>query len=53
MERLFKAYVADPSLMGETARARVGIDGVHRAASDYIAGMTDRFAQLEYGKVPK
>ncbi len=53
MERLFKAYVSDPSFMGETARARVAIDGVHRAAADYIAGMTDRFAFLEYEKVPK
>jgi len=48
MERLFKAYIADSSLIGETSRARVALDGVHRAAADYIAGMTDRFALHEY-----
>ena len=53
MELLFNAYVADNSLIGETSRARIKLDGVHRAAADYIAGMTDRFAQTEYEKLLK
>jgi dGTPase len=48
MELLFKSYLADQSLLGGTAHARVSFDGVQRAAADYIAGMTDRFAQNEY-----
>ena len=51
MERLFKAYVADSSLMGETSRARIAFDGPQRAAADYIAGMTDRFALAEYARL--
>ncbi len=53
MELLFKAYLADHSLMGETSRARIEADGPERAAADYIAGMTDRFAQAEYEKLRK
>lgn len=51
MERLFNAYLAKPELIGETARARIPIDGVHRAAADYIAGMTDRFFLKECERV--
>jgi len=37
--------------MGETARARIAADGLPRAAADYIAGMTDNFAQKEFDRV--
>ena len=36
--------------MGGKARARIPTDGVWRAACDYVAGMTDRYALEEIGK---
>lgn len=51
MDLLFHAYIEKPGLMGETARARIAADGLPRAAADYIAGMTDNFAQKEFDRV--
>jgi dGTPase len=51
MEALFNAYLQKPELMGNTAKSRMGKDGLHRTVADYIAGMTDRFALLEYEKI--
>ncbi|MBR2428283.1 MAG: deoxyguanosinetriphosphate triphosphohydrolase [Lentisphaeria bacterium] len=48
IEFLFETFCKDPSLMGETARSRLDKDGVERTAADYIAGMTDNFALMEY-----
>ena len=48
MELLFSRFTTKPELMGETAKKRIQIDGIHRAAADYIAGMTDNFAVTEY-----
>ncbi|OGV38329.1 MAG: hypothetical protein A2X48_01090 [Lentisphaerae bacterium GWF2_49_21] len=50
MRSLFKAYVENPSLMGRFAKTRLNKVGVERAVTDYMAGMTDRFAQLEYAR---
>ena len=43
IRRLFAALVADPNQLPATHRARVQREGLHRAACDYIAGMTDRY----------
>ncbi|MCX6985268.1 MAG: deoxyguanosinetriphosphate triphosphohydrolase, partial [Lentisphaerae bacterium] len=48
MKNLFTTYVKNPALMGRFAKTRIEKDGLHRAVADYIAGMTDRFAQLEF-----
>ena len=48
IEFLFETFCKDPSLMGETARSRLEKDGVERTVADYIAGMTDNFALMEY-----
>lgn len=48
---LFEAYTRNPEEMGHYAQARVANDGVHRAAADYIAGMTDVFAQKEFTRI--
>ena len=52
---LFEAYIHDPRLMPEDAQQQVallevtfGKDGRARAVADYIAGMTDRYAIVEY-----
>ena len=48
MKKLFTTYVKNPALMGRFAKTRIEKDGLHRAVADYIAGMTDRFAHLEF-----
>ena len=46
---LFRAYRRDTSLLPEHVRERFREDGEVRAISDYVAGMTDRFAIEEHG----
>ncbi|MFN7211204.1 MAG: HD domain-containing protein, partial [Aggregatilineales bacterium] len=48
---LFKAFVADPRQMPPSAQARIEQDGVHRAVTDYLAGMTDRYALQEWQRL--
>jgi dGTPase len=48
---LFKAFVADPRQMPPDAQARIDQDGVHRAVTDYLAGMTDRYALQEWQRL--
>jgi len=48
---LFNAFVANPRQMPPSAQARVEQDGVHRAVTDYLAGMTDRFALQEWQRL--
>jgi dGTPase len=53
-EELFRILHADPSLLPDDWRARAGEGGTNRAAgivSDYIAGMTDRFAMEEHRRL--
>lgn len=47
---LFRAYHADPALMGEGWTERCGGDEPQRSRhiADYIAGMTDRYAQRQH-----
>ncbi len=45
---LFDAFVQDPSLLLPKDRERSRRDGVPQAAADYVAGMTDRYAQQLY-----
>ncbi len=58
IRELFEAFFDDPGLMpdearahAEALRARDGEAGQARAVSDYIAGMTDRYAIREHGRV--
>lgn len=48
LAELFKFYLAHPKAIGEQARNRIRTEGLHRAACDYIAGMTDRYVLQEY-----
>ncbi|MCS6871367.1 MAG: deoxyguanosinetriphosphate triphosphohydrolase [Anaerolineae bacterium] len=48
---LFNAFVADPHQMPPSAQARIAQDGVHRAVTDYLAGMTDRYALQEWQRL--
>ncbi len=55
---LFESFIRDSKLLPPDARARVkelersmGESGRARVVADYIAGMTDRFAIAEHGRV--
>ena len=51
MSALFEAYTRNPEEMGSSAVKRIETDGLYRAAADYIAGMTDVFAQKEFTRI--
>ena len=51
MSALFEAYTRTPEEMGNSAIKRIETDGLYRAAADYIAGMTDVFAQKEFTRI--
>ena len=51
VRRLFEAFIARPELMPREWQGRIGQDGVHLAAGEYIAGMTDRFALNEHRRI--
>jgi dGTPase len=51
VRRLFKAYLAEPSLMPPEWAAKAGHGDRARAVADYIAGMTDRFAIAEHARL--
>lgn len=51
LDDLFAYYLEHPAAMGRGPAARVAADGPHRAACDYVAGMTDRFCLLEFERL--
>ena len=50
IRELFLLYLKKPELMTKTTQCRIKQIGLHRATADYIAGMTDRFALIEWEK---
>ena len=48
---LFEAYLERPSEMPRWYQGWSGEVGLERAVCDYLAGMTDRFAELEHGRL--
>jgi dGTPase len=51
LKELFAYYLKHPKEIGDSSRRRLKKTGLHRAVCDYIAGMTDRFAMLEYERI--
>lgn len=51
IKRLYRAYLKDPKLLPLYAKANIRKYGLRRVVCDYIAGMTDRYALEEYGKL--
>ena len=47
---LFEVYVSRPQQLPPGSQKRLKTEGVERVVCDYIAGMTDRYAQDEYRK---
>ena len=50
LRALFQTYVQRPEQLPPGSQSRLKSEGVHRVVCDYIAGMTDRYAQDEYRK---
>ncbi|WP_368430808.1 deoxyguanosinetriphosphate triphosphohydrolase [uncultured Parasutterella sp.] len=48
---LFDAFYAHPELLPPAYQKKVKEQGAPLVIADYIAGMTDRYAQLEYSRV--
>lgn len=51
IEQLFTTYVAHPEMLPPNAFGHVQSRGVQRAVTDYIAGMTDRYALQEWERL--
>jgi len=51
LSELYRVWIGDPSLLPDGVRERFEREGEARAIADYIAGMTDRFAQSEYRRL--
>lgn len=51
LEELFHRYLQDHQQVGGLARKRARRDGWPRAVCDYLAGMTDRYANLEHQRL--
>jgi dGTPase len=47
---LFEVYLARPEQLPPGSQKRLKTEGAQRVICDYIAGMTDRYAQNEYRK---
>jgi dGTPase len=48
---LFNAYRGDPEMLPPEVQTNIQPRGLERAVCDYIAGMTDRYAIEEHGKL--
>ena len=48
---MFAGYVARPGLLPPRFQARIEQVGLRRGVADYLAGMTDRYAQQEYQRL--
>ena len=51
LERIFEAYRTNPDMLPPEHHARAEAEGLEQVITDYIAAMTDRFAQDEYQRL--
>ena len=51
LERMFAAYQQAPDMLPKDVRAAAESRGLVRAITDYLAGMTDRYATEEYRRL--
>jgi dGTPase len=49
--QIFEAYQSNPDQLPPKYHEQAGAEGLQRAICDYIAGMTDRYAQDEYQRL--
>jgi dGTPase len=48
---VFRAYLAQPRLLGVATARRLRQDGLHRTVCDYLSGMTDRYLLEDYARL--
>lgn len=48
---LFNSYIEEPAQLPPSVREKIDHRGLYRATTDYIAGMTDRFALQEWERL--
>jgi dGTPase len=48
---LFREYTREPAQLHPSIHAKIEKRGLHRAVTDYIAGMTDRYALEEWERL--
>ena len=53
IEKLFHYYVENPRKLPESHSSRISVLGLERIVCDYIAGMTDNYAQVKYRAILK
>ena len=51
LSRLFDTFLANPKLMPTHIQGLIEEKGLETAICDYIAGMTDRYATVQYQKL--
>jgi dGTPase len=51
VEQIFEAYIAEPRMLPEKTQARLEHAPLYQVVTDYVAGMTDRFALQEWEKL--
>ena len=51
LRAMFAGYLARPELLPPRFQDRIAEEGLPRSVADYIAGMTDRYAQQEYRRL--
>jgi dGTPase len=51
LHEMFAGYVERPELLAASFAARIKSVGLRRSVGDYLAGMTDRYAQQEYRRL--
>lgn len=51
IKAVFQVYAERPEQLPPSVLGRVKRDGIYRTICDYVAGMTDRFAQDEYQRL--
>ena len=51
LKDVFEAYLAQPSLLGDSTSKRIANDGLHRTVCDYLSGMTDRYLIEEHARL--
>jgi dGTPase len=51
LDDIFAAYLKEPAQLPPEVQKRIESRGLHRAIADYIAGMTDRFALMEWQRL--
>ena len=51
LREMFTGYVDQPELLPEKFQQRAAADSLARSVGDYLAGMTDRFAQHEFKRL--